>query len=135
MTDARVVRAVRVEERGVPWPRGIHRQDQTFALTGENGRAVPARSRPLAYWPDGSLKWTAHAVASGTGRLPPTAGAPAVPDRRITVDRRGVTIDMSTGVIAARISRSGSTLIESVTRGSTGITRNGRLVLVRPPEI
>ncbi|MEU0598325.1 Tat pathway signal sequence domain protein [Streptomyces sp. NPDC006393] len=120
---------------GVPWPMGVHQEDQTFALTDADGKDVPVQTWPLAYWPDGSLKWTAHAVASGTGRLTLAAGTPTVPDKKVTVDSGGGTVDVSTGVITARIGKNGSTLIKSVTRGSTEIARNGRLVLVRQPEI
>ncbi|MFJ8138070.1 Tat pathway signal sequence domain protein [Streptomyces sp. NPDC096013] len=120
---------------GVPWPMGTYQEDQTFALTDAEGAAVPVQSWPLAYWPDGSLKWTAHAVSSGSGKLTLTAGDTAAPDKKVTVDRRGGTIDVSTGVITAKIGQNGSTLIKSVTRGSTEIARNGRLVLIRQPEI
>ncbi|MFD5519488.1 Tat pathway signal sequence domain protein [Streptomyces sp. NPDC127066] len=120
---------------GVPWPRGTYRQDQTFALTDAGGNAVPVQSWPIAYWPDGSLKWTAHAVSSDAGKLTLTAGEPAAPERKVTVDRSGGTITVSTGVVTAKIGKSGSALVKSVSRGTTEIARNGRLVLIRRPEI
>ncbi|SOE26357.1 exo-rhamnogalacturonan lyase family protein [Streptomyces sp. OK228] len=120
---------------GVPWPKGTYQQDQTFALTDASGKDVPVQSWPIAYWPDGSLKWTAHAVSSGSGKLTLAAGAPAAPDTLVTVDKSGGTIDISTGVITAKIGKSGSTLVKSVKRGSTEIAKDGRLVLIRQPEI
>ncbi|MGY5010077.1 exo-rhamnogalacturonan lyase family protein [Streptomyces sp. 900105755] len=120
---------------GVPWPMGAFQEDQTFALADEDGKDVAVQSWPLAYWPDGSLKWTAHAVSSGNGKLTLAAGAPAAPAQRVTVDEHGGTIDVSTGVIAVKIGKNGPTIVRSVTRGSTEIARNGRLVLVRQPEI
>ncbi|MFK0152932.1 Tat pathway signal sequence domain protein [Streptomyces sp. NPDC090493] len=120
---------------GVPWPMGAFQEDQTFALTDADGKDVPVQSWPLAYWPDGSLKWTAHAVSSGSGKLTLAAGDAAAPDKKVTVDRSGGTIDVSTGVIAVKIGKNGSTIIKSVTRGSTEIARNGRLVLIRQPEV
>ncbi|WP_381563142.1 Tat pathway signal sequence domain protein [Streptomyces eurythermus] len=120
---------------GVPWPMGAHQADQSFAATDADGRHVPVQTWPLAYWPDGSLKWTAHAVGTGTGKLTLTTGTPAEPARKVTVDSGGGTIDVSTGVITAKIGKNGTTLIKSVTRGSTEIARNGRLVLLRQPEI
>ena len=54
---------------GVPWPKGAYQPDQTFALTDADGKAVPVQSWPIAYWPDGSLKWSAHAVSSGSGPM------------------------------------------------------------------
>ncbi|MFE2097620.1 Tat pathway signal sequence domain protein [Streptomyces sp. NPDC059468] len=119
---------------GVPWPMGVYQEDQTFALTDADGKDVPVQTWPLAHWPDGSLKWTAHAVASGSGRLTLTAGTPKAPDRKVTVDKSGGTVDVSTGVITVKIGKNGSTLVKSVSRGSTEIARNGRLVLVRQPE-
>ncbi|MEU9443951.1 Tat pathway signal sequence domain protein [Streptomyces sp. NPDC048304] len=120
---------------GVPWPMGAYQEDQAFALTDEGGKAVAAQTWPLAYWPDGSLKWTAHAVSSGSGKLTLTAGTPAEPAKKVTVDSGGGTIDVSTGVITAKIGKNGATLIKSVTRGSTEIAKDGKLVLVRQPEI
>ncbi|MEU9371430.1 Tat pathway signal sequence domain protein [Streptomyces avermitilis] len=122
---------------GVPWPKGAYEEDQAFALTDADGKAVPVQSWPIAYWPDGSLKWTAHAVGTGagSGKLTLAAGSAAAPDKKVTVDKRGGTIDVSTGVITAKIGKSGSTLVKSVTRGSTEIAKNGRLVLIRQPEL
>src|SRR4051794_14834869 len=120
---------------GVPWPKGTYDAHQTFALTDAAGKSVPVQSWPLAYWPDGSLKWTAHAVSSGNGKLTLTPGPPEVPAAKVTVDNRGGSIDISTGVISARIAKSGSTLVRSVRRGATEIAKNGRLVLIRQPEI
>ncbi|WP_037621212.1 hypothetical protein [Streptomyces aureus] len=120
---------------GVPWPRGVHRPGQTFALEDSAGNAVPVQSWPLAYWPDGSLKWTAHAVSSDASGFTLTAGEPAAPEARVTVERGGGTIRVSTGVVAVKVGTNGSALVKSVTRGTTEIARDGRLVLVRQPEI
>ncbi|WP_028812642.1 hypothetical protein [Streptomyces flavidovirens] len=122
---------------GVPWPKGAYDKDQTFALTTADGKAVPVQSWPLAHWPDGSLKWTAHAIGSETTAASFTlsAGAPAAPARKVTVSSSGGTIDVSTGVITAKIGKSGSALVRSVTRGATEIAKNGRLVLLRQGEM
>ena len=34
--------------------------DTLFRCVGESGRAVPLQTRVTAWWPDGSMKWTAH---------------------------------------------------------------------------
>src|SRR3954452_8904572 len=58
---------------GVPWPRGKHsgpkfaaghevNTARHFSLREPDGPLIPLQSWPLAYWPDGSLKWTAHAL-------------------------------------------------------------------------
>jgi len=71
---------------GTPWPRGKLKSAKSLALRGAAGTALPLQSWPLAYWPDGSLKWTAHALAPGqsTGEGPFELVA-----QRTEVDARG----------------------------------------------
>ncbi|MFE6187825.1 Tat pathway signal sequence domain protein [Streptomyces sp. NPDC056465] len=123
---------------GVPWPKGRYPKDQTFALSTEDGKDVPVQSWTTATWPDGSAKWTAHAVgpdAAGAGKFVLGPGTPAAPAHKVTVKNTGGTISVSTGVVTAKLGRSGSSLITSLTRGSTEIAKDGRLVLIRQGEI
>ncbi|MEU4263570.1 exo-rhamnogalacturonan lyase family protein [Streptomyces argenteolus] len=122
---------------GVPWPQGQHAKDQTFALATEDGKDVPVQTWPIGYWPDGSLKWTAHAVGPEVTaeKFVLTAGSPAAPKNKVTATRSGGHITVSTGVITAKLGTSGSALVRTVTRGSTEIAGNGRLVLLRQNEI
>ncbi|QNP67050.1 Tat pathway signal sequence domain protein [Streptomyces genisteinicus] len=122
---------------GVPWPKGAYPGNQTFALTTADGKQVPVQSWPLAQWPDGSLKWSAHAIGPGTtaDTFTLTPGEPTAPARRITVGRDGGAVTVDTGVIVARLGRSGSSLVKSVSRGGREIAANGRLVLLRQGEI
>ncbi|WP_195763478.1 exo-rhamnogalacturonan lyase family protein [Duganella guangzhouensis] len=79
---------------GVPWPQGRVPADAQFALrplaaTARDGAAV--QSWPLAYWPDGSLKWSAHALA------PQLAGAAAASTAR---DGSSLLASSVTGAVA-----------------------------------
>ena len=47
---------------GVPWERGALRRDEPLALFDAAGRRLPVQTWHTAYWPDGSVKWTAHAA-------------------------------------------------------------------------
>lgn len=123
---------------GVPWPKGAQPADQKFALATAGGKDVPLQTWATAYWPDGSLKWTAHAVAEGLDgatayRL--TAGEPAAPAEKVTVSESGGKITVDTGVIKAVIGKDGGKLVRSITRGGTEIARDGRLVLLRQGDI
>ncbi|MER7400698.1 Tat pathway signal sequence domain protein [Streptomyces sp. NPDC000151] len=122
---------------GVPWPKGAYAKDQTFTLTDDGGASVPVQTWPLAYWPDGSLKWTAHAIGpqSAAEKYTLKAGTPAAPAKKVTVDRKGGTVEVATGVLTARIGTSGATLVKSVRRGATEIAKDGRLVLLRQGEL
>lgn len=73
-------------------------------------------------------------VAAAKYTLTPGTAA-AAPAEPVTVDRAGGTIDVDTGVVVTRIGKSGSTLIKSVVRDGTEIAKDGRLVLIRQPEI
>src|SRR5688572_11903849 len=48
---------------GVPWPRGMVQPKQPLTISVD-GKAIATQTWPLAYWPDGSLKWTGHAVSA-----------------------------------------------------------------------
>ncbi|NUP50879.1 MAG: hypothetical protein HOW97_26745, partial [Catenulispora sp.] len=117
---------------GVPWPKGALTGGADFALADASGQAVAIQSWPLASWPDGSLKWTGHAVdptATAAGfRLTP--GAPASPANPVAAVRHGDTVTLSNGVVQAVIGAEGPVVIRSLTRGSRLTAQDGRLVLL-----
>ena len=45
---------------GGVWERGRVSADAHFRLMGEDGGEIPVQSSVRAYWPDGSVKWSAH---------------------------------------------------------------------------
>lgn len=119
---------------GVPWPRGTVSKDQTFALTTAAGAAVPVQTWATGFWPDGSLKWTAHAIspdapAAEQYRLEP--GPSAVPAHPVTVVERDQHVVVNTGVIEVTVRKSGSDLIEKITRDGRTTVRRGHLVALR----
>ncbi|MDR7303745.1 exo-rhamnogalacturonan lyase family protein [Haloactinomyces albus] len=117
---------------GVPWPKGQLAKDTSFALTGSDGTHIPVQSWPLAYWPDGTLKWSGHAVGSNalakTFHLSP--GTPAAPQQPVTASRQGNAIRMANGTVEVRIATEGTIAIRSMTRGGRSTAEEGRLVLL-----
>lgn len=118
---------------GMPWPRGRHTKETLFTLRDSGGSAHPLQSWPLAYWPDGSLKWTAHALPAGAQ---PATGAQVEPGTpvagtRLSVRETAESIEIDTGVIVARLARAGTVLVPSVQREGREILRGGRLVALR----
>ncbi|PSN72488.1 hypothetical protein BS50DRAFT_252995 [Corynespora cassiicola Philippines] len=127
---------------GLPWARGQHLADATsFAASSAANDPVDLESWVTAYWPDGSIKWTGHAIggsetvydeykitATGPGngtfsRLRKRATALQVSDStdEIVVD---------TGKIVAKFPKSGDALVSSIeTSSGKVIGQNGRLVL------
>jgi hypothetical protein len=119
---------------GIPWPRGAVKPQQTFALRTDKGESVPVQSWPLAYWPDGSLKWTAHAVGANSGlaeKLVLAPGSSAALVQTVKVQETSDAIEIDTGVIRCRVARRGPVLIESIERDGRRIAQGGHLVCLR----
>jgi hypothetical protein len=55
---------------GVPWPQGAVGRGATFSLSAQ-GKDLPVQSWPLAYWPDGSIKWSGFATVVPAGLAGP----------------------------------------------------------------
>ncbi|HEY9335733.1 MAG TPA: Tat pathway signal sequence domain protein [Kribbella sp.] len=122
---------------GTPWPKGVVPANQSFALKSADGADVPLQSWPTAYWPDGSLKWSAHAIAVDAPAEsytlgPGTATAPARP---VTVKNEKLYVDVDTGVIRTRIRKSGSEVVSQIWRGDVLIAHKGVLVNLKQDKI
>jgi hypothetical protein len=115
-----------------PWPRGKLRKDQSFVLAAADGSELATQSWPLAYWPDGSLKWTAHATAAGAPlpaklELKPGKSTAAV-RHKVGVRDTADAVVVDTGVIECVVPRKGADLIGSISRAGKPIARAGKLV-------
>jgi hypothetical protein len=116
---------------GVPWPQGAVPRDTTFSLTDASGRALPVQTWPLAYWPDGSLKWSGLATVTPAdlpGGLTLAPGKPAAGALKLTQDGKAITID--TGALKAVIPLNGRNLVDSLSIAGTEIARDGQLVCI-----
>jgi hypothetical protein len=122
---------------GLPWPRGQHLANETiFTASGD----ALLQSWATAYWPDGSLKWTGHALAatesppseyivtaSGSNNL--TASRLRRQSSDIQVHDNGNEVIVSTGKITAAFPKSGNILVSSIKIGNKTVGTSGRLVL------
>ncbi|GFE86780.1 exo-rhamnogalacturonan lyase family protein [Steroidobacter agaridevorans] len=121
---------------GMPWPRSKHSPRTQFSLRDREGNRVPLQTWPLAYWPDGSLKWTAHAVAANVTststafQIEPGQKGPA-PSTALKVKEEAGAIEIDTGVITCRVARSGRSCIDSIRRGDRELLNDGRLIAIR----
>ena len=116
---------------GVPWPRGAFRKDQTFVLTSAGGVALPLQTWPLAFWPDGSLKWSACATVAGAGTAEPlriAAGAPSPAGAHLAVRQSADAIEVDTGKLQCVLSNHGSAFLQSMTVDGRVVARDARLV-------
>ncbi|KAI0380240.1 hypothetical protein F5Y04DRAFT_257770 [Hypomontagnella monticulosa] len=126
---------------GLPWARGKFQANQT-TFTGDSGESQ-LQSWVTAYWPDGSIKWTGHAL-SGSETVPEeykvTAstvdGANAKKFSNssstsgITINDSGDEVTVNTGKVTATFPKSGNIIASSIkTSGGKVVGQNGRLIL------
>lgn len=121
---------------GMPWPKGKVPAKSRFALRSTAGNDIALQSWPLAYWPDGSLKWTAHALPAGVSpgdepfEIVPRSSTVA-PRQSIKLAQTTSTITIDTGMVAWTLSKSGRDVISSAKRSGRELLRSARLVLLR----
>ncbi|MDF9827597.1 hypothetical protein M2447_001695 [Ereboglobus sp. PH5-10] len=119
---------------GTPWPMGAAAKDTDFALRDTSGKSIPAQTWTTAWWPDGSIKWTATAVPAGIkigNDLDLAPGKPAAPAKPVSVKDSGDSVEVDTGVMRCVIAKSGDVLVQKITRNDSKnkpVLVNGRLV-------
>jgi hypothetical protein len=119
---------------GVPWPQGSVRSGERFGLTA-SGKGLPLQSWPLAYWPDGSIKWTGFAAVipagmAGSASLSLGTGADTSTGNGVTVKNDGKLIVVDTGAMQCAIPLSGPNIIQSMKLGGKDIAGAGQLVCI-----
>jgi hypothetical protein len=120
---------------GAPFPQGKVRKDQAFTLTTGGGKSLPLQSWPLAWWPDGSIKWMGFATVAGpdaTGPLGLSLINSAAPTSGpvVQVRQSDTSFEIDSGRLKVRISRWGASLIDSMAIDGREVARNGRLVCI-----
>ncbi|WP_310534103.1 Tat pathway signal sequence domain protein [Novosphingobium sp.] len=94
---------------GQPWPRGT-KMAKAWNLSG-----AAVQTWPLAWWPDGTVKWTGHALPAGAlkardGQVKPGAGAVSA---ILSLRETGDEIVVACAGVEWHIARSGTSLIRS----------------------
>ncbi len=117
---------------GVPWPRGEIKKDQVFSLKGPDGQPMPLQSWTLAYWPDGSIKWTGFATTGTpgqTGNLTLSTTAAPTTGANIGTDNAAY-IQINTGPLQAVIAKSGANIVDWMAVNGYAVAQKGQLVCV-----
>jgi len=115
---------------GVPWPMGEHPQGTEFTLKTSAGKQIPVQTWKTATWPDGSLKWTGHAMAPGSfdgEQFEILPGSPVAHSSPVSVKKTADAVTVDTGVIQCRIPLKGDALISEVIRDGAAILTDGHL--------
>ncbi|MBC2667634.1 Tat pathway signal sequence domain protein [Novosphingobium piscinae] len=106
---------------GQPWPRGTAYARRGYHLVQPDGTVVPLQTWPLAWWPDGSVKWTGHAAPADAMR---TAGGqvrpgPAPLPVPLVLSESEAEIAVTCAGVTWRVPRRGTALIASATQDGT----------------
>lgn len=129
---------------GVPFDEGKVFPDSDFQLLTASGENVPVDTWPLAYWPDGSVKWSgvAGVIPAGTEKLTLFPGHAKRNKKSVNTKRGGIQtlpsqvsvsetpqgVQVSTGVISAYIPRQGEFLIDSLLYKGVKVGEKARLI-------
>lgn len=116
---------------GLPWPKGTVNASDSFALVDEAGAKQPLQTWPTAYWPDGSVKWTAHATASGQKfgqKFSLQKSASPKASKTVSVKEQGDIFIVDTGLIRCVIGKRGDQIIQSITRSGKTLLQNARFL-------
>ncbi|UOG77599.1 Tat pathway signal sequence domain protein (plasmid) [Hymenobacter tibetensis] len=137
LADATTARAAGVTW-GVPWPQGKYKRNTPFTLHTQEGEQVAVQSWPLAFWPDGSLKWSAHAAyldPTRTQHLSLRQGKATGKTAQLRVAEAASSVTVDTGVMQCEINRQGATLVAAIRRNGKASATNGRLVLLTQDSV
>ena len=113
---------------GVPWGKGERRPETDFELLDEAGSALPVQTWPLAFWPDGSLKWSAHSAVADTGKAYRLMEGCAASDSAVKAVKNGKTLEVTNGGMVCRVSEGGETVLDSVALDGETVCSGARLV-------
>jgi hypothetical protein len=121
---------------GVPFPVGKIDPASTYSLKNEQGQDMPVQSWPLAYWPDGSLKWVGFSTvvdsnAGKTFELQPLDESATKPvETKMEVSERADAIMINSGIIQCEVPKKGSQIIRSMAIDGKQVSSSGRLICI-----
>jgi len=118
---------------GIPWERGTLKREDTICLQSSSGKKSPLQTWPMAFWPDGSVKWTGHAaVLQGDDNSYEVSISEHVKsDSILQVKENNHTIEIDTGKILFSLNKQGNRIINFVKRGTKTVAFDGKLNVIR----
>ncbi|WP_143316747.1 hypothetical protein [Clostridium sp. HBUAS56017] len=119
---------------GVPWKKGELGKKQKLALKNSKGEECYVQSWPLAYWPDGSVKWTAQSAVfdSDSDRAYEIikTDRKLKPGKAIEIYESKEQIIIDNDVMKCYINKSGQDIIEKVLMKNKVVNEGGKLVVI-----
>jgi hypothetical protein len=106
---------------GVPWPAGALDKGQATVLWNASAAPLPTQTWPLAFWPDGSIKWLGVAAVIGPddgAAFTLVKGVSPAPAHPVRVTQPGIEVirAVDTGVTRVEVGDRGRYLIQEIVR-------------------
>lgn len=114
---------------GVPFEKGKIQPKQSFILSNAEGVNIPVQSWPLAYWPDGSVKWMGFAAT-----VPPTENFQLQPIAKSKNPEKLLVSDFADNMVVdneiftCKIRKKGKVLFDNISIKNKVVSENGRLI-------
>ncbi|RSL35419.1 hypothetical protein D7Z54_01295 [Salibacterium salarium] len=119
---------------GVPWKKGILNREDPLALVGPSGKKISLQSWPLAYWPDGSVKWTGHAAVMqeySKGAYTLNIDDNKRVEHPLRVRESDEKIEVNTGPLQCNINKSGHSILNNLVVNENMLGTKGKLISIR----
>src|SRR5690606_3017860 len=120
---------------GVPWSKGALKDTDALVMAAAGESNPNVQHWVTARWPDGSVKWSAHAAVFGGENsetelvLRKDKGSSTRIDRSIVVAEDDNVIRVDTGPMQCTFPKNGGKLIKSMELGTRVTATDGQLVL------
>ncbi|MFD1789755.1 Tat pathway signal sequence domain protein [Sphingomonas floccifaciens] len=115
---------------GVAWPRGAVGKRTALALATGDGTRLPGQNWTIATWPDGSVKWSAHALPAdiAPADLTVVPGKPRAPADPVAVRESADTVTVTSGDLRWEFPRTGSIVLRGAWQGERQLVGPVRLM-------
>jgi len=113
---------------GVPWSKGTLARTESLKL-----EETRLQSWPMAFWPDGSVKWTGHAALLNSEmetNLVISKGDNLEPRDNLKIDEFENYFIIDTGVMKTIINKSGNKIIDEIIQNNYVISSHAKIKLV-----
>ncbi|MBP5184333.1 MAG: hypothetical protein J6113_04410 [Lachnospiraceae bacterium] len=126
---------------GCMWEKGRVKAGDTYVCKNPDGTAVPLQSRITAYWPDGSVKWSAHTADAEkldeNIEVTPVSAAEPLETKGLSVEKTENAYVVRNGRYTITVPFSGGYLVSSVEDNGKTAALNFRpeLILTEPVEV
>lgn len=116
---------------GVPFDEGELLPENALTLKTAKGESLPIDTWALAYWPDGSVKWSgvAGVIPAGASTLTlEKQKKKGKAEGRLRITETSSTIQVETGIVTAYLPKSGQFLLDSLLYKGVKVGGTARLV-------